>query len=134
MLEMTAVKWARLGWVVAGLGIMSACATSPTDEIAMVETSNAAATAAIISTLRQATGRQNISLGVRESDFDSIITVLPPPLGPYETRSLAVPEIFDVRMRNKTCFLVNRTTGASYTLNDVTCVIPPPLVPGSIGR
>jgi hypothetical protein len=99
----------------------------------MVETKDVATTAAITNTLRLAMGRPNITLGARDSDFDSTVTVLPPPLGPHENRSLAVPEIFDVKKRNNNCYLVNRATGVSYALDKVTCVVPPSLLP-STGR
>jgi hypothetical protein len=130
---MVKTKWIKQGWLVATACALDGCASTPPNAIAMVETGNAATTAAIIATLQQAMGTQKITLGPREGDLNSWVTVLPPQLGQYETRSVVMPEIFDVMMRKNSCFLVRRTTGVAYALNNVTCVVPPPILP-STGR
>lgn len=132
-MSMPITKRVKLNWLVATASMLGACASTKPDNIAMVATGNPITTAAIIATLQQALGTQKITLGPREGDLNSWVTVLPPQLGQYETRNVALPETFDVIKRKNSCFLVRRTTGVAYALNNVTCVVPPPILP-STGR
>lgn len=122
---MVVTKWMRLSWLIATIGTLGGCASTLNDSLAMVATQEAATMAQITNTLRQAMGTQRIEFGPHDGAYTSMLTVLPPPLGPNETRSLASPTIFDVVKRKNMCFLVRRETGTAYALANVECVVPP---------
>ena len=68
------------------------------------------------------------ALGRASVDFDdaalttaSTIAVRPPAPGPYETRSLATPELFDIVLIRTECFVIRRSTGEAFALPGVPC-------------
>jgi hypothetical protein len=126
---MAITRWVNIAGMFALAQALNGCASTKLDQLAMIETKSAATDTAIIAILRQAMGTQNISLGPRDGDLASVVTVLPPALGRYETRSVALPELFDVIKRKNDCYLVRRTTGVAYALKNVGCEVPPPLIP-----
>jgi len=64
------------------------------------------------SALSSSLHRANIDLG----------TVLPPPVGPYETNSVALPIRFDIVLRDGVCYVVRTKTREAFALKDVMCV------------
>ena len=108
-------------WLVPIICLSSACMSKPINYPARLTTSDAATVKRVMATLTQATGSQRIVLGPENLATTTTISVLPPPLGQYETRSPAMPEFYDIVKREGGCYLVQRTTGASYALNGVAC-------------
>ena len=71
--------------------------------------------------LADAMGRAQIELGAGDPTQDSVIAVLPPPLGPGEDRSTATPAYFDLMLKGGDCILVRRETGETFALDGVQC-------------
>lgn len=111
-----------LSWCLCG------CASANTDLPAKLRDtgSQALVTERLTTVLKAALGRQQISLGPDDLRTSTQISVLPPPLSPYETRSTNLPEIFDIKLRGDGCFLVRRSTGQAYALTGLTCVAVKP--------
>ena len=72
--------------------------------------------------LADALGTARIEFGAGDLSQDSIITVLPPPLGSLDTRSPSAPEAFDIRMDDKSCFLIRRKNNERIDLDGITCL------------
>ncbi|UDF02497.1 hypothetical protein [Asticcacaulis sp. AND118] len=66
-------------------------------------------------------GRAHIEFGPSAATQTTMLGVLPPPLGPLETHSTAVPTLFDVMIRDGKCLAVRHDTGAETELKGVTC-------------
>jgi hypothetical protein len=77
--------------------------------------------AAIQETLEGVIRRGRISLGPSDLTRDSVITVLPPPPGPYEGNSPAMPRYFELVTDGKHCFLRERGERALHSLAGVNC-------------
>jgi hypothetical protein len=97
------------------------CATSGPAQPAKLATTDAATMTKVRAVLATATGRPRFELGPDDMATSTAITVLPPPLGPLETRSLAVPSVFDITMQGGACVLVARSDGKTYPLRGVRC-------------
>jgi hypothetical protein len=97
------------------------CATHSGQKPARLAATDAATMTAVRTALSAAMGRTRIDLGPEDMAVSTTISVLPPPLGLYDTRSLAVPTLFDIRMDGRTCILVARSDGKIYPLRGVTC-------------
>lgn len=52
---------------------------------------------------------------------DPVIAVLPPPPGPYEGNSPALPTYFDIVTDGSRCFVRERQTGVAHPLPGVAC-------------
>ncbi|MEO1135165.1 MAG: hypothetical protein AAFW68_00980 [Pseudomonadota bacterium] len=77
--------------------------------------------AALKAVLAQAVGRARIELGPGDLTQTSTISVLPPPLGPNETRSPARPTQFDLVIDRGQCFVIRREDGARFAAEGVGC-------------
>jgi hypothetical protein len=99
------------------------CATNGTATTARLTTPNAATIIKVRAVLATAIGRPRFELGPEDLETSSSISVLPPPLGPLETRSLVVPKVFDIKVQNGACILVARDDGKVYSLDGVRCSI-----------
>lgn len=71
--------------------------------------------------LARAVGRAEIELGAGDLTGASTLTVLPPRLASTETRSTAVPTVFDVFIRGEACLAVQRGTEIEISLPDGSC-------------
>lgn len=77
--------------------------------------------AVVKSVLADAMGRARIELGPGDPTATSRISVLPPRLGPDETRSPATPTQFDLMIEGRSCYLVRQDSGARFALDGVAC-------------
>jgi hypothetical protein len=111
----------KFGYLWSLLGLSSACMSISGDVPARLISVDTATMSKIAGIVKQTLGNQNIELGPQALEATTI-TVLPPPLGPYETRSVAVPEVYDIIKRGSVCLLVRRTTRQEVALTGVTCV------------
>lgn len=66
-------------------------------------------------------GPGRITLGPVDLARDSLIPVLPAPLGPYEGNSPAMPRYFEIVTDGKKCFLRERGKDELRALPDTTC-------------
>lgn len=102
---------------------LSACQTVAGTQPATVNLDDPASRQALESALGHAIGRAGVKLGPSQSANTSSVSVLPPPLGPHETHSMALPVIFDIISENGRCLAVRRDTNDVYDLPGVTCRI-----------
>ncbi|MBP2157764.1 MULTISPECIES: hypothetical protein [Asticcacaulis] len=100
---------------------LSACQTVAGTQAATVNLDDPATRQALQSALARAVGRGRIELGPSASANTSSVTVLPPPLGPRETHSMALPVQFDIVSEDGHCLAVRRDTKDIYDLPGVTC-------------
>lgn len=105
----------------AGL-FAAACQTGTAMTPATLEDADDATLARVKETLSTAMGRANIKLADGDLTERTSVSVLPPPLGPNETNSPAMPTVFDIATNGSDCFLIHRETGERYRLEDVSCV------------
>jgi hypothetical protein len=121
MIPRTALACAAIG-----LAMMGACQTMPADGPALLSMGDRASLDALRSGLASALGRPHVTLGADDPTTASAVSVLPPPLGQYETRSLAMPTVFDLAFRDGACVAIQRDTGTVHQLPGVSCVVPKP--------
>jgi hypothetical protein len=113
---------AHLTAIALGLSLgLSACQTLAAVQAASVDLSNPSTRSAVTAVLADAVGRARIQLGPTAGRKTSVITVLPPPPGPLETNSTAMPIRFDIEQRGEACFAVRQDTGQAYELTGVMC-------------
>ncbi|MBL8551068.1 MAG: hypothetical protein JNJ73_13865 [Hyphomonadaceae bacterium] len=98
-----------------------ACQSAPAETQAVLVSSDAATMEKVRDALADAMGRARVELGPGDLTLTSRVSVLPPPLGPHETRSLAAPTQFDLVLRNGACYAVRADTGAEHALTGVAC-------------
>ena len=77
--------------------------------------------AAMKAHLAGAMGVSKITLGAGNLTEVSTISVLPPPLGAHETRSLATPTQFNLIMIGDTCYAVRDDNKEKVELSGVSC-------------
>lgn len=107
--------------MLASLLAAGACQTPAASTPAALTATDAETMAVLKATLADAMGRAQIDLGPEDLTAMSSISVLPPPAGPAEDRSLARPTQFDLMMKADTCYAVRRDTGEEYALTGVSC-------------
>lgn len=71
--------------------------------------------------LAKAIGKTDYQLGSADLTQSSTITMMPPPLGPNETHSLAMPIRFELMLDGETCYAIRSDTGAKIMLEGITC-------------
>jgi len=82
---------------------------------------NERAIKAIQSTLESVIQQGRVNLGPSELTRDSVITVLPPPPGPYEGNSPAMPRYFELVTDGQSCFLHERGNKTLHSVAGVDC-------------
>lgn len=113
----------RLRTIVAAplVALAGGCATVPPDGPARLESADEETLALLSAALGEALGRARVEFGPEDLATSGSLSVLPPPAGPFEDRSLAMPVVFDLRIENGACVAVRRDTGASAPLPGVRC-------------
>lgn len=117
---MTLIKLALVA-LVLGLSACQTGAGQSAETVATVDLSVPETRAAVSAALAKALNRGRVELGVTASDQTSTVTVLPPPLGPHETHSTAVPIRFDIIRRKGECIALRADDGSVYPLTGVRC-------------
>lgn len=112
--------WRFTGMTAVTALALSACQTLAASQTATVNLRDPATASAVQVALAKAMNRAYVALSVADGDT-STITVLPPPLGPYEDRSTALPVHFDIVIDNGKCLAVRQDTGQAYPLRGVKC-------------
>lgn len=72
-------------------------------------------------TIEDVIGPGRITLGPVDLSRDSVISVLPPPPGPFEGNSPAMPRYFELVTDGKKCFLRERGKDEVRALPGATC-------------
>jgi hypothetical protein len=100
---------------------LSACQTSRQPRLATLEDGTPQNTATLTRVLAQAVGRAEVQLGPVDLARQPLISVLPPPLGPLEGASPAVPEIFELVAVGAACYVRRRRDEALFALPGLSC-------------
>ena len=101
---------------------LTACQTLPAGGTATVDMSDAQTRAVVMSVLAGAMHRAQVTLGPTDA-HTAVITVLPPPPGPLEGNSPALPVRFDIAQQNGRCVVVRHDTGEAFVLPGVACKV-----------
>lgn len=109
----------RIVAAVAGALMLGACQTRMIP--AALDPANADNIEKARAAMAEAMGQGRLELGPVDPDAPTEIYVLPPPLGPLETHSVALPERFEVMMQGEACFAVAPETGTAHRLEGVAC-------------
>jgi hypothetical protein len=110
--------------VASALAMMGACQTMPADGPALLAEGDRGSLDALRSGLASALGRPQVILGAGDPTTASVVSALPPTLGQYETRSPAMPAVFDLAFRDGACVAILRGVGTVHPLPGVSCVVP----------
>ncbi|MEL7486404.1 MAG: hypothetical protein AAGJ87_04195 [Pseudomonadota bacterium] len=110
----------RLSFVAALSLISAACASTPETERAVLVDDQPSTIIALKSSIAAAMGVARVELGAGDPTREPFVIVLPPRLGPEETRSTVTPNVFDIVRVNDACMLVDRKTGRRFPL-DAPC-------------
>jgi len=99
---------------------LTGCHTAGPVPASMVDNSEETRTR-VAEHLGGAVGRASVEIGPADLTGASSVSVLPPPLSPLETASVARPTTFDVMMVGEACYAVHTTTGETVMLDGVVC-------------
>ncbi|MBY9067859.1 hypothetical protein K1X12_13190 [Hyphomonas sp. WL0036] len=77
--------------------------------------------AEVTGVLAKAVNRAQIQLGASDPTVQSMISVLPPPPGPHESNSPAMPIVFDIVLMGEDCYVRSREGGEMYALSGIAC-------------
>lgn len=98
---------------------VSACQGTP--KPAVLTDASPETMATVTGVLAAAVDRAQIELGAGDPTRDTFVSVLPPPPGPMEGNSPALPAVFDIILMDGDCYVQDRTTGTMYPLTGVEC-------------
>lgn len=101
--------------------LAAACATGASAAPAWLADTREDNIRTLTAALGRALGRARVEIGAADLETATTIPVLPPPLSPLETRSLAQPILFDLEIENGACAAVRRDTGEVFPLKGVRC-------------
>lgn len=101
--------------------LLAACQTHAGMEPATFEQTDAETVDTLRTHLVRAMGKANVDIMATDLTQETSVSVRPPPPGPHETHSLAMPIIFDVMTDNTACILVRRDTGERVTIPELRC-------------
>ena len=108
-----------LGLSVAALAACQHHADEPVP--AVLEDASDATLQSLKSALASALNKNAVRLADADLTRTSLITVVPPPPGPLETRSTAVPIEFRLIIKAGTCYAVRVDSGTEIELPGITC-------------
>ncbi len=107
--------------VVSSAFIVSACQSNNAATFSALEDAGDETMAEVKSVLARAMNTASVEIGPGDLTETSTISVLPPPLNPYEDRSTVKPTLFDIMIKGSRCYVVRRDTGDEYELAGVSC-------------
>ena len=109
-------------WLPVLLGLsVSACATAKEPVPAVLESADEQTLSELTTVLGRALNRGNIKLGAGDPSEEPVLAILPPPLSPEETASLAKPMIYDIILDEGVCVAVQREGGDRIELTGISC-------------
>jgi hypothetical protein len=113
--------WIRRLLAAAGALGLAACLTTDAPKPATLTHATPEAINALKSMLAEAMGRTRIELGPGDLTRETVVTVLPLPIGPHESNSMSLPTRFDVLVYGKRCYLRREGSDALLELRSVSC-------------
>jgi len=114
-------RWIERLLAAAGALGFAACQTSGAPQPATLAQATPQAMDALKSVLAEAMGRTRIDLGPGDLTRDTVVTVLPLPIGPHEGNSVSMPMRFDVLIHGGRCYLRREGSDALLELRGVSC-------------
>lgn len=105
----------------AALASLAACAHPVGGAHVPAVLASDAELAPLMAELREMTGRANVELGADDPLVTPVVTILPPPAGPFEGNNPALPTSYGLELRDGACVLVDLDGGLIRTLQGVTC-------------
>lgn len=73
------------------------------------------------SEMAAALDRSRVQFGAGDLTQSSVFVIVPPPLGPNETRSTAIPERYRLEIQGQSCFAVHEKSDARIELQNTPC-------------
>lgn len=73
------------------------------------------------SDMAAALDRARIEFGAGDLTQSSVFVIVPPPLGPNETRSTVTPERYRLEIQGQTCFAAHEKSDARIELQNTPC-------------
>jgi len=113
--------WIRRLLAAAGALGLAACQTTGAPQPASLTQATPQAIDALKSVLAEAMGRTRIDLGPGDLTRETVVTVLPLPIGPHEGNSVSMPTRFDVLIDGRGCYLRREGSDALLELRGVSC-------------
>lgn len=107
--------------LLSALAVLAACQTTEASGAAVLTSADENVMIDVKAVLATALNKASVEIGPGDLTKTSVITVLPPPLGPNETRSPAKPIRFDIVKDGEVCFVVRKDTGEAFALENVSC-------------
>ncbi len=110
-------------WIQAILGafVLAGCQLTEAQVPAVLDSSDAATMTELKAVLAIAMKTASVEIGPGDVTQTSTISVLPPPPGPLEGRSTAMPVQFDIVKKGSKCAVIRRDTGEAFALDAITC-------------
>ncbi len=105
--------------MLAALLPLAACQSEP--QLATLTDASPETIGTLSAVLATATGRARVQLGPHDLTRDPVVSVLPPPPGPMEGNSIAMPALFDIVLMDGDCYVRARSDGALHALTGLTC-------------
>lgn len=98
------------------------CSTAQDDQPALFVSFDTEEREILRDLLRDELGRGSINFGPEDPTKEAVLSILPARPAPMETRSPAMPELFDIRLGSVGCYLLRRNTETMIPLTDIPCV------------
>ncbi len=107
--------------IMTALASLAACAHPVSGAPVPAVLASDAELAPLMAELREVTGRANVELGADDPLVTPVVTILPPPAGPFEGNNPALPTSYGLELRDGACVLVDQNGNMVRTLQGVTC-------------
>jgi hypothetical protein len=107
--------------LIALAAALGGCASTPPDGPAVLARADAGSMQALSAAIAAMTGAGTPRFGPSDPSKEAVFTILPPPAGPLEGRSLARPEVFALSLVGGVCQVTRKATGETRALAGVAC-------------
>ena len=111
----------KLTSLILSILTVGACQHSVEPVPAVLADGSAETLEAVKSEMAAALGRGNVTLGAGDLTKTSTLVIAPPPLGPHETRSTAVPLRYTPQLHGEVCYAVREESNEMLGLTNVSC-------------
>lgn len=111
----------KLTSLILSILTVGACQHSVEPVPAVLADGSAETLEAVKSEMAAALGRGNVTLGAGDLTKTSTLVIAPPPLGPHETRSTAVPLRYTLQLHGEVCYAVREESNEMIELTNVPC-------------
>jgi hypothetical protein len=106
--------------ILAALAPLAACQSEP--QLATLTDNTPETIATLTGVLASAVGRAKVQLGPLDVLAQPVVSVLPPPAGPLEGNSPAMPVLFDIVLFDGDCYVRAQESAELFLLAGLGCV------------